>query len=57
MIIIIVWCKSETGIDGSAMPVSSMVKLAENFARLSLCHSDIRNIFSVNRKVELHDFM
>lgn len=49
--------KTETGVDGSAMPVTNMVKLAENYARLDLNHSDIRKVFSVNRKVELHDFM
>ena len=49
--------KAETGVDGSAVPVSSMIKLAENFSTLHLGHSGIRKLFSVNRKVELNDFM
>ena len=49
--------KAETGVDGSAVPVSSMIKLAENFSTLHLGHSGIRKLFSVNRKVEMHDFM
>ena len=46
----------ETGINGSAMPVATFIKLAEKQADNPMSHEDISSIFSVNRKVEITDF-
>lgn len=44
-----------SGINGSAMPVSNFIKLAEMQHARPYSHEEIRRIFSLNRKVELAD--
>ena len=44
-----------TGISGSAMSVSNMIKLVESYERNNYTHKNIRDIFSVNRQVLLSD--
>ena len=46
----------ETGINGSAMPVATFIKMAERQAEKPMTHDEIAEVFSVNRKVELMDF-
>ena len=46
----------ETGINGSAMPVATFIKMAEHQAEHPMSHEDVASVFSVNRKVELMDF-
>lgn len=46
---------AETGINGSAMSVSNMIKLVENYERNGYDHSKIKEVFSVNRQVLLAD--
>ena len=45
-----------TGINGSGMSVSNMIKLVECYADRGYTHVDLRNLFSVNRQVLLNDF-
>lgn len=47
---------SETGVNGSAMPVATFIKMAEYHAEHPMSHEKIASVFSVNRKVELTDF-
>ena len=47
---------SATGINGSGMSVSNMIKLVECYADRGYTHADLRNLFSVNRQVLLNDF-
>lgn len=44
-----------TGISGSAMSVSNMIKLVELHESKSYTHKNIRDIFSVNRQILLSD--
>jgi hypothetical protein len=44
-----------TSVNGSAMPVANFIKMAEIQAKKPYSQLDISSIFSVNRKVELHD--
>lgn len=44
-----------TGVSGSAMSVSNMIKLVESYESKHYTHKNIRDIFSVNRQVLLSD--
>lgn len=46
---------SATGVSGSAMSVSNMIKLVELYEPNSYTHKNIRDIFSVNRQILLSD--
>lgn len=46
-----------SGINGSAMPVSNFIKLAEIHSSTPFSHEELRRIFSLNRKVDLSDIM
>lgn len=46
---------SATGISGSAMSVSNMIKLVELYEPKNYTHNNIRDIFSVNRQILLSD--
>ena len=46
---------TETGVKGSAMPVSNMIKLVEQASARTVSHEEIRNIFSLGRRVQLSD--
>ena len=46
---------TETGVKGSAMPVSHMIKLVEQASARTVSHEEIRNIFSLGRRVQLSD--
>lgn len=46
---------NETGINGSAVSVSNLIKLVENYGRNGYDHNKIKQIFSVNRQVLLSD--
>ena len=45
----------ETGVPGSAMTVGAFIRLCEQHALAPYSHADIKDIFSVGRKVELSD--
>lgn len=45
----------DTGINGSAMPVDIFIDMAQNYAERGYNHLFIKNIFSVNREVQLAD--
>ena len=45
-----------TGINGSGMSVSNMIKLVECYERKGYTHKNLRDIFSVNRQILLNDF-
>ena len=44
-----------SGVNGSAMPVSTFIKMIEKNFEKSYSHKEIKNIFSVNRQVNLSD--
>ena len=44
-----------TGISGSAMSVSNMIKVVELHEHKNYTHKNIRDIFSVNRQILLSD--
>lgn len=44
-----------TGVSGSAMSVSNMIKLVETYEQSGYDHSNIRDIFSINRQAFLGD--
>lgn len=44
-----------TGVSGSAMSVSNMIKLVESYESKHYTHKNIRDIFSVNRQILLSD--
>ena len=44
-----------TGVDGCAMPVDILIKLAQDYAEKRYSHLDVKKIFSVNREVRLAD--
>ena len=44
-----------TGINGSAMPVRNFIRLAEMQNKHPYSHKEIRNIFSLNKKIEITD--
>ncbi len=46
---------SETGIAGSGINVSNMIKLIENHTTTQLSHLQIKELFSVNRQILLSD--
>ena len=46
---------NETGVHGSAMTVSNMIKLVERQNTQPLSHQSIREIFSVDRQIVLSD--
>ena len=46
---------TETGVKGSAMPVSHMIKLVEQATERTVTHEEIRNLFSIGRRVQLSD--
>ncbi len=46
-----------TGVNGSAMSVSNMIKLVEQHSQSPYSHRRIKEIFSVNRQVLLSDFV
>ena len=46
-----------TGVCGSGMSVSNMIKLVECYDAKGYTHKNLRNIFSVNRQVLLSDFL
>lgn len=45
-----------TGVNGSGMSVSNMIKLVECYNAKGYTHKNIRDIFSVNRQILLSDF-
>lgn len=45
----------DSGINGSAMPVDFFIDMAQNYAERRYNHLFIKNIFSVNREVQLAD--
>ena len=45
-----------TGINGSGMSVSNMIKLVECYDAKGYTHKNLRDIFSVNRQILLGDF-
>ena len=47
----------ETGIKGSAMPVSNMIKLINQHSETPFTHEQLRGIFSLNRRIELKDLI
>ena len=47
--------RQETGIAGSAISVSNIIKLVETHEKIPKSHDDIRKIFSVNRQVLMSD--
>lgn len=46
-----------TGINGSGMSVSNMIKLVECYDAKGYTHKNLRDIFSVNRQIRLGDFL
>lgn len=44
-----------TGVNGSAMNVSNMIRMIEKHQETPFTHGDIRHIFSVNRQIVLSD--
>ena len=46
---------NETGVRGTAMPVTNMIRLIELYQKQGYTHKNIRNIFSLNRQVTLLD--
>lgn len=46
-----------TGVNGSAMSVSNMIKMVEQHNQQEYSHSDIRKIFGVNRQILISDIM
>lgn len=48
---------TSTGTNGSAITVSTIIKMVEQNDKLPYTHGDLRNIFSVNRKVLLSDII
>ena len=47
----------ETGVQGSAMPVSNMIKLINQHSATPFNHEQLRRIFSLNRRIELKDLV
>lgn len=45
-----------TGVNGSGMSVSNMIKLVECYSEKGYTHKNLRDIFSVNRQILLSDF-
>ena len=45
-----------TGVNGSGMSVSNMIKLVECYKEKGYSHKNLRDIFSVNRQIRLNDF-
>ncbi len=45
-----------TGVNGSGMSVSNMIKLVECYNEKGYTHKNLRDIFSVNRQILLNDF-
>lgn len=46
-----------TGVDGSAMSVSNVIKMVEQHKESPYTHQKIRDIFSVNRQVLMSDIV
>ncbi len=47
---------NESGICGSAINVSNMIRLVENNQKNHLTHQSIKDLFSINRQIVLSDF-
>lgn len=47
---------SASGVGGSALAVGDFIRLVEQHAQSHYTHEDLRQIFSLNRKIELADF-
>ena len=47
----------DTGVAGSAMPVDILINLAQDYAEKGYDHRFLRDIFSVNREVQLSDLV
>ena len=47
----------DTKVNGSAMPVDIFINLAQDYAERGYDHQFLRNIFSVNREVQLEDLV
>ncbi len=45
----------DTGVNGSAISVSNMIKLVENYEKCGYNHNKIKEVFSLNRQVLLSD--
>lgn len=48
---------SATGVNGSAMSVSNMIKMVEKHEKMPYSHQKIRDIFSLNRQVLMSDIL
>ncbi len=46
---------NETGVNGSAVTVSNVIQMVEKQQSVPYSHAQIRNLFSVNRKVRISD--
>lgn len=44
-----------TGVNGSAMPVSTLIKMIERNFEKRYSHEELQNIFSLNRQVAITD--
>ena len=42
-------------VNGSAMPVTVFIKMIENHSTKPYAHSDVKKIFTLNRRVDIHD--
>lgn len=49
--------QQETGVAGSAISVSNIIKLVETHEKNPKSHEDIRRILSVNRQVLMSDLL
>lgn len=47
--------KTDTGVNGSAMPVDILINFAQDYAERGFDHYSLKSIFSVNREVRLSD--
>ena len=45
----------DTGVSGSAMPVDIFINLAQDYADKGYDHKYLKNIFSINREIQLSD--
>lgn len=48
---------NETGVKGSAMSVSNMIKLINQHSETPFTHEQLREVFSLNRRIELKDLI
>ena len=47
----------DTGVNGSAMPVDIFINLAQDYAENGYNHEFLRDLFSVNREIQLSDIL